>query len=88
MTINNNNIDITKSIYYNNNICNINIIKDLDIPFNFNNIVQYKNYSNLTKKQIYSLFVNNLNTPNNNNINNLNNNFNIKNQFLIYLRRY
>ena len=79
MPINNNNIDITKSIYYNNNIGNINIIKDLDIPFNFNNIVQYKNYSNLSKKQIYSLFVNNLNTPNNNNINNLNNNFNIKN---------
>lgn len=84
MTINNNNIYITKSIYYNNNICNTNIIKDLDISFNYNNIVQYKNFSNLTKKQIYSLFVNNINSNVNRNRNNnfniidTNNNFNIK----------
>jgi hypothetical protein len=77
----NNNIVINKSKYFNNNICNTNYIKNLDISFNYNNIVQYKNYSNLTKKQIYSLFVNNITTPNNNinNINNINNNFNIKN---------
>ena len=74
----NNGVDVTKSKYFNNNICNTNYIKNLDISFNYNNIVQYKNYSNLSKKQIYSLFVNNITTPNNN-INNINNNFNIKN---------
>ena len=84
MTINKNAVNIKKSIYYNNNICNTNIIKNLDISFNYNNIIQYKNFTNLNKKQIYSLFVNNINSNinrnSNNNFNiNTNNNINISN---------